>query len=127
MLLREMGLLVVVEDGLPLTEWRKVLFEQLPRADLEAAMAKIEEIAKPTETRPYAELRARWRSARRLFSNITLRIQTGTTPNGAAVSDAIDYLKGIADWSKAKMVDRANRRRAEGVAAIRLGSGQQGD
>jgi hypothetical protein len=41
------------------------LFEQLPRDDLVAAMAEVDAIARPHDARPYAELRTRWRRARR--------------------------------------------------------------
>ena len=105
MLLRKMGLLVVAEDGLPLDAWREALFQSLPRVDLDAAMAKIEAIARTSETKPYAELRTRWRRARRLFFNIALRIETGATPSGGTVKAAVDYLKTIPDWSSAKMLD----------------------
>jgi TnpA family transposase len=79
--------------------------QSLPRADLDAAMAKIEAIAKPSETKPYAELRTRWRRARRLFFNIALRIETNATPGGGTVKATVDYLKTITDWSGAKMLD----------------------
>jgi TnpA family transposase len=104
-LLREMGLLVMADDELPLNDWRNALFEQLPRASLEAAMAKVDAIAKPTETKPYAQLRARWRRARRLFFNITTRIEIDTAPGGRDLKVAINYLKAVADWSSAKMRD----------------------
>ena len=104
-LLREMGRLVLAVDDLPLDGWREALFQKLPRSDLEAAMAEVDAIAKPTETKPYAELRLRWRRARRLFFNIATRIETGAAPGGASLAEAVGYLKKITDWSGATMRD----------------------
>lgn len=104
MLLHAMGLLVLVDDALPLNEWRDVLFERLPRPDIEAAMSKVEAIARPAETKPYDQLRTKWRSARRLFFEIVTRIETDAAPGGKNVKAAISYLKGVDDWSSlAKM------------------------
>ena len=62
MLLHAMGLLVLTDDALPLNEWRDVLFERLPRPDIEAAMSKVEAIAKPADMvhRPSAAGRPVW-------------------------------------------------------------------
>jgi len=105
LLLRDMAALVFKEDGLPLDRWRDALFERLPRADLVAAMAEVEAIARPHDAKPYAELRARWRRARRLFFNIATRLQMDAAPGGKAVQDAMRYLATIADWSSAAMRD----------------------
>ena len=105
LLLSEMARLVAIADELPLNLWRAALFDRLPRADIEAARADVEAIAKPDGSKPYAELLAQWRRARRLFFNITNRIETGASPGGQAVMAAINYLKSIQDWSSAKMRD----------------------
>jgi len=42
-------------------------------------MSKVDAIAKPAETKPYDELRNRWRRARRLFFDIVTRIETGAS------------------------------------------------
>src|SRR3546814_19247466 len=80
MLLHAMGLLVLTDDVLPLNEWRDVLFERLPRPDIEAAMSKVEAIAKPAESKPYDQLRRKWRGARKLLFEITNRIETDAAP-----------------------------------------------
>src|SRR5271168_2243913 len=105
LLLRDMGRLVFDEDELPLDQWREALFERLPRADLEAAMAEIEAVARPDDVRPYQELLRRWRRARKLFFNIVTRIETGFSPNAEPLDEAIRYLKGLANWSNAAMRD----------------------
>ena len=103
LLLREMGLLVMVDDALPLDRWRDALFERLPRPDLEAAMGKVEIIAQPRDAKPYTQLRARWTRARRLFFNIATRIEIDAAPGGQAVKAAIAWLKAAPDWSGPKM------------------------
>jgi hypothetical protein len=105
LLLRDMGRLVMADDELPLDRWRDALFERLPRADLEAAMAEVDAIAKPDDTRPYGELLRQWRRARRLFFNIATRLETGASPGGGDLHAAIQYLKGIDDWPQASMRD----------------------
>ena len=105
LLLRDMGRLVFDEDDLPLDQWREALFERLPRADLEAAMAEIDAVARPNDVRPYQELLRRWRRARKLFFNIVTRIETGFSPNAEPLDEAIRYLKGVANWSNAAMRD----------------------
>jgi hypothetical protein len=104
-LLRDMAKLVFEENALPLDQWRDALFERLPRDDLVAAMAEIDAIARPRDAKPYAELLARWRRARRLFFNIATRLEMDAAPGGKAVQEAIRYLAKIADWSHAKMRD----------------------
>jgi hypothetical protein len=109
-LLRDMARLILEENALPLDQWRDVLFEQLSRDDLVAAMAEVDAIARPRDARPcdarpYAELLARWRRARRLFFNIATRLDMDAAPGGKAVREAIRYLAKIADWSHAKMRD----------------------
>ena len=102
-LLRDMAALVFKENALPLDQWRHALFERFPRDDLVAAMAEVDAIARPHDARPYAELRTRWRRARRLFFNIATRLQMEAGPGGKAVGEAMAYLAGVADWSNAKM------------------------
>ena len=105
LLLRDMAALVFKEDALPLDQWRHALFERLPRADLVAAMAEVDAIARPHDAKPYAELRTRWRRARRLFFNIVTRLQMDAAPGGKAVQEALRYLATTADWSHATMRD----------------------
>lgn len=104
-LLRDMARLVFEEDTLPLDQWRDALFERLPRDDLTAAMAEVDAIARAHDARPYAELRSRWRRARRLFFNIVTRLEMDAAPGGTAVRQAIRYLAKVADWSNARMRD----------------------
>src|SRR3546814_17464436 len=99
MLLHAMGLLVLTDDVLPLNEWRDVLFERLPRPDIEAAMSKVEAIAKPAESTPYDQLRRKWRGARKLLFEITNRIENDASQGGKNVKAASRYLTGVAAWS----------------------------
>lgn len=105
LLLSEMGRLVISGDDLPLDRWREALFERLPRTDIEAAMAEVAAIAQPSGAKPYAELLAQWRRARRLFFNIATRIKTETAPGGKSLKATLDYLQSVPDWSKSKMRD----------------------
>ena len=104
-LLRDMARLVFEENALPLDQWRDALFAQFPRDDLLAAMAEVDTIARSHDAKPYAELRTRWRRARRLFFNIATRLEMDAAPGGKAVQEAIRYLARTADWSSSKMRD----------------------
>src|SRR3546814_16540519 len=44
-------------------------------------------------------MRRKWRGARKLFFEITNRIETDAAPGGKNVKAAISYLKGVDDWS----------------------------
>jgi hypothetical protein len=106
LLLREMGLLVLADDALPLDQWRDTLFERFPRSAVEAAMGKVvEAIAQPRDAKPYTQLRAQWTRARRLFFNIATRIETDAAPGGQAVKAAIAWLEAAPDWAAPKMRD----------------------
>lgn len=105
MLLRELGRLVITEGELPLDAWREALFERIARADLETAIEEVDRLAKPRDARPYEELRARWRRARRLFTHIINRIEIDATPGGTTVREALDYLVSNPDWSAALLRD----------------------
>jgi hypothetical protein len=70
-----------------------------------ARTGKPSAIARPRDAKPYAELLARWRRARRLFFNIATRLEMDAVPGGKAVQEAVRYLAKIADWSNAKMRD----------------------
>ena len=104
-LLNQLAQLVMTADDLPLDTWRDTVFQRLPRDRIEDAMAKVEALARTADARPYVELRARWRRARRLFFNIATRLETGSAPGGEAVKQAVSYLKGIPDWSNTAMRD----------------------
>ena len=107
LLLASLGRLTLAEDDLPAehADWRTALFETIPRQSIEEAVAEVEARAKPRDARPYEELLARWRSARRLFGNVAARIETDAAPGGQAVRNAMAYLKGKTNWSGVSMRD----------------------
>src|SRR3546814_8686741 len=77
-------------------------------------MSKVEAIAKPAESKPYDQLRRKWRGARKLFFEITNRIETDAAPGGKNVKAAISHLKGVDDWSSlAKMRGRSEEHTSE--------------
>ena len=104
-LLRELTGMVLEDDGLPLDRWREVLFERIPRENLNEAVQKIDAMAMPGDAKPYPQLRKRWRRAKRLFFQIATRVQTAAAPNGEPVREAVDYLKSVPDWAHAPMHD----------------------
>lgn len=104
--LRGVGQHVVADDGaLPLTAWRDALFEQISRADIEAAMASIDSLVRAPDDRRYQELRPHWRRVRTLFSALLQRITLDATPAGQPVIAALNYLRRVEDWTRTRMAD----------------------
>lgn len=103
--LRDVSLRVVQDDDLPLAGWRDALFEQIPRSDIEAAMASIDTLVSTPDDRRYQELRPCWRRVHALFSGLLQRITLDATPAGRPVTAALDYLRGVDNWSRARMTD----------------------
>lgn len=64
-------------------------------------MATIDSLVQPVTSKPYNELNARWRRARKLFFNIATRIDLATSPGGQHVAEAVNWLRNQPDWSKA--------------------------
>ena len=77
-MLRDVGQHVVSDedDALPVAEWRNALFEQIARADIQAAMASVDSLVTAPDDRRYRELRPQWRRVRTLFSALLQRIRT---------------------------------------------------
>ncbi|HST90649.1 MAG TPA: Tn3 family transposase, partial [Brevundimonas sp.] len=105
--LRDLGRHVVADgDGaLPLTGWRDALFERIPRANIESAMASVDSLVSAPDDRRYQELRPHWRRVRALFSALLRRITFDATPAGQPVMAALKYLSRVEDWTKARMRD----------------------
>jgi hypothetical protein len=66
---------------------------------------KIDAMAMPGDAKPYRQLRKRWRRAKRLLFQIATRVQTAAAPNGEPVREAVEYLKGVPNWTDAPMHD----------------------
>jgi hypothetical protein len=105
--LRDVGRHVVTDEDAQLTlkDWRKVLFEQIPAADIEAAMASIDRLVRTPDDRRYQELRPHWRRVRTLFPALLQRVTFNATPAGHSVVAALHYLRRVEDWTKARMAD----------------------
>src|SRR3954464_12193567 len=86
-MLRDVGQHVVSDedDALPVAEWRNALFEQIARADIQAAMASVDSLVTAPDDRRYRELRPQWRRVRTLFSALLQRITLDATPAGQPV------------------------------------------
>jgi TnpA family transposase len=106
-MLRDVGQHVVADDevDLPLAEWKAALFEQIARIDIQTAMASIDSLVTKPGDRRYQELRPHWRRVRTLFSSLLQRTDFASTPTGQPVVAALDYLRGVKDWNKARMTD----------------------
>jgi TnpA family transposase len=106
-MLRDLGRHVVADgDGaLPPTGWRDALFERIPRANSESAMASIDSLVGAPDDRRYQELRPHWRRVRALFPALLRRVTFDATPAGQPVMAALKYLSSVEDWTRARMRD----------------------
>ena len=106
-MLRDVGQHVVADgdDALPVAEWRNALFEQIARADIEAAMASVDSLVAAPDDRRYQELRPHWRRVRTLFPALLQRTTLGATPAGQPILAALNYLRRVDDWTKTRMAD----------------------
>ena len=105
MMLRDVGKHVVADgnDALAVAVWRKALFEQIAQADIKAAMASVDLLVIAPDDRRHQELGPYWRRVRTLFSALLQRITPDASPAGQPIIEALNYLRGINDWTKAPM------------------------
>ncbi len=84
-MLRDVSRYVVADgdDALPVAAWRNALFEQIARADIQAAMANVDSLVTAPDDRRYQELRPHWRRVRTLFHALLQRTTFASTPAGA--------------------------------------------
>ena len=102
LLLHDLAGMLIGEEDMPFEPWREAVYEQLPKDSIIGAMATVEGLVGPTaSTKPYNELNARWRRARKLFFNIATRIDLAASPGRQEVSEAMNWLREQQDWSKA--------------------------
>ena len=94
-----LGEAVLQDDVLPLNQWRKVLFERLPRETVEGAMAKIAGLTSSDHSRPVAELRKSWKQIKRLFSHSLDKINLKAGADMPALQEAVTFLKARKNWS----------------------------
>jgi TnpA family transposase len=106
-MLRDVGRHVVADedDEMPVAEWKQALFEQIARADIEAAMASVDSLVTAPDDRRYQELRPHWRRVRTLFPALLRRTTFDATSTGQPIIAALNYLRGVQDWTKARMTD----------------------
>lgn len=105
--LRDLGQCVIADEdtALSVAGWRDVLFAQISRADIEAAIASINSLVSTPDDRRYRELRPYWRRVRTLFPALLRRITLDATPAGQPVIAALNYLRRVEDWTKTRMTD----------------------
>jgi hypothetical protein len=84
---------IVLDEGTPDDAVRQAVFDLVSR---EAAMARIESLARPQDDQYFKELRAQHRRLRFLPS-LLRTISFGAAPAGRPVLDAIEYLRTVVD------------------------------
>ncbi len=94
--------MLISEEGMPFEGWQDNVYAHWPKDRIMAARETVESLIRPAATaKPYKELSLRWRRVRKLFFNIATRIDLAASPGGQHVADAVNWLRGQPDWSKA--------------------------
>lgn len=102
-LLRDLAGLVTADDTLPHAAWRDEIYGQMPKDSIMGAIAAVDTLVKPSVGKPYAELSATWRRARKLFSSVVARIDVAASPGGTDVAEAMAWLRNQPDWSRMRL------------------------
>ena len=82
---------------------REVIFERIPQEQLQSAMAKVEEIARPPGDDHYPELLKRWGQVRRFLPSLLRTMEFQTTKAGQPILTAVKFLKSIEKKANPKM------------------------
>lgn len=101
LLLRELAVRVVMGGPMAFEDWQSSIFAKWPKVCIEDAITTVDTLVQPATGKPFEELAARWHRARKLFSNITNRIDLDASPGGRQVAEAMAWLGEQSDWAKA--------------------------
>ena len=101
LLLRDLARHLITDAAKPFENWQSALFDQWPKTRIEDAISTVDTFIQPNTGKPVAALTARWHRARKLFFNITTRIDLAGSPGGQDVTEAMNWLKDHPDWAKA--------------------------
>lgn len=82
---------------------REVVFQRIPQDQLQASVAKVEELARPTEDDYYPELLKRWTHVRRFLPSLLRIIDFQATKAGNSILKAVEFLKSIEKKANLKM------------------------
>ena len=82
---------------------REVIFQHISQEQLQSAMAKVEEIARPPEDDYYPELLKRWGHVRRFLPSLPRTIDFQATKAGQPILAAVKFLKSIEKKAHPKM------------------------
>ena len=100
------GWRLLLRDTPPPADWQEHVFDAVPRAEIEAAMERVETLVRPDDACHYEELRRRWRRIRHIFAALLGRVSFGASPAAEPVKKALDYLRALEEsWSDAAMRD----------------------
>jgi hypothetical protein len=100
------GWRLLLRDTPPPADWQEHVFDAVPRAEIEAAMERVETLVRPDDACHYEELRRRWRRVRHIFAALLGRVSFGASPAAEPVKKALDYLRALEEsWSDAAMRD----------------------
>jgi TnpA family transposase len=83
---------VILDPDIPDTELRTTIFTTTNYEDLEAAIGRVETLARPPDDIYYQELEKSWRRVRRFFPVLLKTIQFEAAPTGRPTMEALERL-----------------------------------
>lgn len=95
-----------LSEGQSLGEARAEIFARTGKQDLQKAVARVTEIARPPEEDHRKELLRRWQTARSFLPDLLGAIEFGGTESAHPLLEALQYLRDI-DWKSRRSVDDA--------------------
>jgi hypothetical protein len=93
--LREAGAVVLDEEGCPKDGVRAAIFERVPRDRLAAAVATIDELARPPDENYYELLLSRYSQIRRFLPALLRTVSFEGANAARPVLDALAFLRGL--------------------------------
>jgi len=83
---------VILDPDIPDMELRTTIFTATNYEELEAAIGRVETLARPPDDIYYQELEKSWGRVRRFFPALIKTIRFGATPTGRPILEALEYL-----------------------------------
>jgi TnpA family transposase len=96
---------LILDDAVPDSELRAIIFGVLKREDLEAALNQVDSIVTPPEDVYYKELQDSFSRVRRFLPSLLRTLRFGSTPAGQPIIDALNHLAEIEQHGRAKAGD----------------------
>lgn len=95
--------LIDIDDDAKLRSARDDLIAELGAETVRAAIARINQLARPPDDRHYQELCVYWKRVRKLFAGLLDRMEFSAAPGAEPICEALAFLANTSDWARSSM------------------------